>query len=195
MKKLYFIRHGVSQHNVLFHNLGKRVFYDKRFYDTTLTSHGIEQAKRLQQTWEKLDQIDLIICSPLTRTIQTANYIFSHTKKKIISHDMLKEFPQGLQTVNKRKEKDELLKLYPTIDFTEVNHVNNIWNPEREETIDELNQRIEKFKKFIKTRDEKNIAIVGHNSFIGQFIHQEIPLIENGDKELLHCHPYEYNYE
>ena len=151
MKKLYFIRHGVSQHNVLFHNLGKRVFYDKRFYDTTLTSHGIEQAKRLQQTWEKLDQIDLIICSPLTRTIQTANYIFSHTKKKIISHDMLKEFPQGLQTVNKRKEKDELLKLYPTIDFTEVNHVNNIWNPEREETIDELNQRIEKFKKFIKT--------------------------------------------
>tara|TARA_Y100000590_G_scaffold411507_2_gene505633 strand:- start:495 stop:1082 length:588 start_codon:yes stop_codon:yes gene_type:complete len=195
MKTLYFIRHGISQHNVLFHNLGKRVFYDKRYYDTKLTSQGIEQAIKLRNTWEKLNEIELVICSPLTRTIQTTNHLFNTTNVNIISHDMLKEFPQGLQTINKRKEKSELQKLFPNIDFTEVNHVNNIWNPEREETIDELNQRIEKFREFIETRNETNIAIVGHNSFIGQFIHQKIPLMENGDKELLHCHPYEYIFE
>ena len=195
MKTLHFIRHGISHHNVLFHNLGKRVFYDKRFYDTYLTSHGIEQAIILKNSWKKLNEIELVICSPLSRTIQTTNYIFSNSNINIIAHDLLKEFPQGLQTVNKRKEKNVLQKQFPTIDFSNVNDINTIWNPEREETIDELNKRIDEFKKYIQTRDEQNIAIVGHNSFIGQFINGKIPLIENGDKELLHCHPYEYIFE
>ena len=67
-----------------------------------------------------------------------------------------------------------------------------LWNDKREETIDELNQRITDFKKFISERSELKIAIVGHSSFIGQLKDQKIGLLENGDKELKHCHPYPY---
>ena len=47
-KTLYLIRHGTAQHNVLFQNLGKRVFYDTRYIDTKLTQQGIEEAQKLR---------------------------------------------------------------------------------------------------------------------------------------------------
>ena len=59
MKNLYFIRHGISLHNVLFIKEGKKVFYDKRYYDTGLTSDGIEQSVYLRNTWNGIDKIDL----------------------------------------------------------------------------------------------------------------------------------------
>ena len=43
----------------------------------------------------------------------------------------------------------------------------------------------------IETDDIRNIAIVGHGSFIGQFKDKEIRYIDNGQEELKHCYPYE----
>ena len=45
---------------------------------------------------------------------------------------------------------------------------------------------------YLKNRKEKNIAIVGHNSFFGQFKDNHIGYIENGDSELKHCYPYKF---
>ena len=43
-----------------------------------------------------------------------------------------------------------------------------------------------------KGRKETEIAIVSHNSFIGQYKDGKIGLIENGKEELFHCHPYKF---
>ena len=62
----------------------------------------------------------------------------------------MKEYPQGLQTINKRGLKTELEVLFPIIDFSYLKSERDfMWNPERVETIDELNSRINGFKKFI----------------------------------------------
>ena len=191
MKSLYLIRHGISQHNVLFHNLGKKVFYDSRFYDTKLTPEGHEQSILLGKTWENIHEIDLVLCSSLTRTLETARNIFSSINVPIIALDIIKEFPQGLHTCNKRSDKKELIQQFPEIDFSEVvTEEDNLWNDRREETIDELDHRITSFNSFIKSRKEENIAIISHNSFIGQYKDKKIPLMENGDEEILHCYPY-----
>ena len=67
---------------------------------------------------------------------------------------------------------------------------------ELEEIIkDKIINTTENFKNKITTRSlqkEKNIAIVGHSSFFGQFKDKHIPYKENGDEELKHCHPYEF---
>ena len=197
MKTLYLIRHGVAQHNVLFTNLGRRIFYDERYYDTHLTWEGHEQSQQLGEELKKNDYhgIDLVLTSSLSRTLETTYNIFKDFYKPVIALDVLKEFPQGLQTVNKRKDRDDLQLLYPMIDFSYIKDNKDLmWNDKREETIDELNQRITGFKKFISERNELKIAVVGHSSFIGQLKDQKIGLLENGDKELLHCHPYEYTF-
>ena len=113
----------------------------------------------------------------------------------IFALDILKEYPQGLQTCNKRSEKKILIDEYQEIDFTNVNDVDTMWNHEREETIDELNQRIQMLNDFIQTRKETEIAIIGHNSFIGQYKDKKIGLMEHGNEELLHCYPYKIEYK
>jgi len=194
MKNLYFIRHGVSQHNVLYHNLGKRVFYDPRYPDTKLTPKGVQQSITLSNTWKDISKIELVLCSSLSRTLETARNIFVNMNIPIFALDILKEFPQGLQTCNKRTEKGILINDYPEIDFTNVDEVDTMWNPEREETIDELDQRINHFNEFLKQRKETEIAIIGHNSFIGRYKDNEIGLMEHGKEELLHCYPYKVNF-
>ena len=65
-----------------------------------------------------------------------------------------------------------------------------MWFPHREETMDELNSRIEKLKEFIVARPETHIALVNHSSFIGQMKDNHIRYLENKEEELLHCYPY-----
>ena len=194
MKNIYLIRHGISQHNILFHKFGKKIFYDKRYYDTKLTDEGIEQSVILGNTWKDINKIELVLCSSLSRTLETARGIFTKTDIPILALDILKEYPQGLQTCNKRSEKKELIEKFPEIDFTNVDDIETMWNHEREETIDELNERIKLLNDFIEGRVETEIAIVGHNSFIGQYKDKKIGLIENGDLELLHCYPYKVTF-
>ena len=91
MKYLYFIRHGVSQHNVLYHNLGKRVFYDARYPDTKLTPKGVQQSITLANTWKDINKIELVLCSSLSRTLETARNIFNHMNIPIFALDILKE--------------------------------------------------------------------------------------------------------
>jgi broad specificity phosphatase PhoE len=193
MKHLYFIRHGLSEHNVLFKNFGKRIFYDKRYYDTKLVGQGIEESLQLGKTWDKINNIDIVFCSSLSRTIQTAINIFQDTNTKIYALDIIKEFPQGLHTCNKRSDLSLLKKTYPRVDFSLIDQENDtMWSDTKEEDIQLLNKRIHDFKIFLNKREETNIAIVGHNSFMGQMLFQKLSLVENGDKELKHCFPYEY---
>ena len=70
-----------------------------------------------------------------------------------------------------------------------------MWNSQREETIDELNKRITMLNDFIKGREETTIAIVGHNSFIGQYKDKKMGLMEHGNAELLHCFPYKVEFK
>jgi broad specificity phosphatase PhoE len=194
MKTLYFIRHGTSQHNVLFKNFGSKIFYDTRYYDTKLTGEGHEQSLFLGKTWDEKDRIELVITSSLSRTLETTMNIFKNTRVPIISLDLFKEFPQGLHTCNKRSTKNELLKKFPRIDFSNLETNEDVmWNPIKEETMDELNERIKQMKEFIQQRHEKKIAIVCHNSIMGQFMNGHIPWIENGDEELKYCVPYKFH--
>lgn len=197
MKKLYLIRHGISQHNVLFNKFGKKIFYDERYYDTNLTKKGHEQSLKLgtQLKLNNYKDIDLILTSSLTRCLETTYNIFKDCDKPIIALDILKEYPQGLQTCNKRDYKANLIEKFPLIDFSFIKDNKDLmWNEKREETLEELVERIRYLNKFIYSRPEKNIAIVSHNSFLGQYKDGKFGLIENNEKELLHCHIYEYNF-
>jgi len=194
MKTLYLIRHGESEHNILFRKFGKKIFYDKKYYNTKLTKLGHEQSLQLGKTWIDKNKIELVLISSLSRTLQTATNIFKNTNIYMIALDCLKEYPQGLHTVNKRSNKNILEKQFSNIDFSYItSNKDNTWNPNIEEDISNLNKRINEFKSFLSTRKENNIAIVGHNSFIGQLKDNKIPLIENGDVELKHCYPYQLN--
>ena len=187
MKKvLYCIRHGTALHNVLFWEQGEDVY--KKYRDTPLVKKGVDEAKVLGETWEDIDKIELVIVSPLLRTLQTADNIFCKKDVPMIALDCVMEYSQGLDLCNKRKSITEYKPCYPRVDFSHIkDDVETRWREDKYETVEELNERIKEMIKFIKTRKETHIAIVSHSSYLGHYMFDKI-----GDEnnEIKHCYPY-----
>ena len=188
-KKVFFIRHGYALHNKLFWEIGAKAYSEYR--DTPLLHEGYIQADECKKNYKKdLEDIELVLVSPLTRTLQTAVSIFGEStffRSKIRALDCLMEYPQGgSELCNKRKTREILQSNYPTVEFTYIPDGKVNWS-EKAETIYELQDRIEEMLEFIKNRPETNIAVVSHSSFLSQHLYGEVYDEEN---ELMHCKPY-----
>ncbi len=185
MKNLYCIRHGEALHNVLFWEIGEKVYLLYR--DTPLTAVGVKQAIELGNS-DSINDIELIIVSPLLRTLQTADNIFKNKNIPMLALDCVMEYPQGLDQCNHRKSIKEYKYCYPKVDFSHIEHDEYpFWKKYEMESIESLEKRIQKMKDFIISRPEKNIAIVSHSSFLGKFL---IDKIGDEKNELKHCHVY-----
>ena len=193
-KNLYLIRHGNSLHNELFDKIGVEAFRSPVTIDSPLTNEGHLQSIELGNTWQKKNEIELILISPLTRTLETAMNIFGDTNIPMISQEFFFFFSIGEDTCNKRLSLGPLKYKYPKIKFNLDCDIDTLWTNKRE-SIGELEKRLNEMIKYLQERKEKNIAIVGHSSFFGQFKDNHIPYKENGDKELKHCYPYEFILE
>lgn len=193
-KILYCIRHGLAEHNINYQKYGVSTFYDSKYVDTSLIPEGFRQVRGLRREWNQLHTIELVIVSPLKRTLQTATELFKEHSVPMIALECSREYPMGLQTCNKRSPRDSLKIKYPQVNFDDLQtNYDEMWFPHREETLEELNSRIEKLKEFIVSRPETHIALVNHSSFIGQMINGHISYLENGETELEYCVPYIIN--
>ena len=192
MKNIYCIRHGLALHNVLGQEIGSKAYFLEKCFDAPLVDKGILQAKELGKKWDNLDKIQKVFVSPLTRTLQTTENIFKDKiGLKIIALDGIKEFPQGMETCNKRREKKELEVNFKNIDFSELDSdTDQMWREDRFETIEELEQRIEDFKNLLKKLDDENVAVVSHSSFLKQMLYGTIG---DDSNQLNHCHPYKFD--
>ena len=194
MKTLYFIRHGTALHNLLFWKIGNEAYTTYR--DTPLVQRGFEEASELGKTWKEINEIELVLVSPLLRTLQTQINIFgvnsSPILKNIISLDCLVESPIGGKEIcNKRKNKSMLKKNFPWVNFDHMENEEFKWS-HNEETEEELQKRIDEFIEFIKTRCEQKIVIISHSSWITKYLYNKLSSEEN---DLKHCFPYKIYFK
>ena len=75
--------------------------------------------------------------------------------------------------------------VYQNVDFTEIDQEH--YGLKNEESVDELNGRINKLWDYIGSLEESLIVVVSHSSYIGQLKDKKIGDEEN---ELKHCFPY-----
>lgn len=156
MKKLYFIRHGLSEMNV------QGVFAGHS--ETPLTTEGKNQAAKAGKAAKSLD-IDLIVCSPLSRAHDTAKII-----AKEIGYS-----PEDIQvnpTLIERFFGDlEGMPYHPDINMDGIADI---------ETDDVLLVRAQQALKWINSFDSKhNILVVSHGAIgraIRSLIKDEFPI-------------------
>ena len=118
-KLLYCIRHGTALHNVNFWKMGRKAYTD--FKDTPLIDKGKIEAIKLGTDWKDLFNVELVLVSPLSRTLDTAKYVFqNYDDVPIIALDELMEHPQAEELCNQRFDKTELVNRYPNIDFSNI---------------------------------------------------------------------------
>lgn len=143
---IYLIRHGETDYN-LQHKIQGRT-------DTVLNETGITQAKIAKEQFNKLD-IDIIICSTLTRAKQTASILNEDKQIKTIYSDLLVERNFGVLEGTYKNEEE----------FKEMMKDDSIFVKDME-TLPMLYARAkEVVDKVIKEYNDKNVCIVTHGGF------------------------------
>ena len=169
-KEIYLIRHAQSEANAALDLDALNIFY----FDAKITPLGKEQALNAHKKLQNID-FDLMLCSPLTRTMETFSLIFpspsSNTKILPIAREHLDH------SCDVGRQPSILQKEFPSFNFDEVKEF--WWNNDipidekviNHETIEDLDKRVLKFKNWIKARPERKIALIGHGTFISRIIH------------------------
>ena len=171
-KEIYLIRHAQSEANAAL-DLDDPTFY----YDARLTPLGKEQTLITKKKLKSID-FDLMICSPLTRTLQTFSLIFPNSISNTILLPFVREHLDHSCDVG--RQPSVLQKEFPQFKFDNIKKF--WWNndsPIDEKTInwesfDDLDKRVNKFKSWINTRPEKKIALVSHGTFISRIINYHL---------------------
>ncbi|WP_299375979.1 histidine phosphatase family protein [uncultured Kiloniella sp.] len=163
---VYLIRHGQSEFNAV-----ARDGIDPLIYDAPLTSLGQSQADRAREKIADLD-IQHVICSPLTRAVQTALRIFKDTVPITVEAGH-REMVCNSCDVGRRP--DILSRDFPNLSFDHLD--DHWWHKGREnehgvphEPEDIFNKRIEDFVTRLETTKiapfaTRPLAIVGHGLF------------------------------
>jgi broad specificity phosphatase PhoE len=163
----------------------------RKFKDTPLMHEGVNDVAKLRQNWYDINKIELVVVSPLSRTLSTADLLFKNKNVPILALDELLEYPQSYQRCNMRDMIGNLVRIYPRINFDNIdsNIDFNFIDEKREEKeeIKYLENRILDFRKWVIKRPENNIAVVGHSSYFNYMINS---MVDDETNELKHCHPY-----
>ena len=182
VKRVLWIRHGEGIHNAAEKKFGKdhweNVEAKKEIYfDPDLNAVGFDQAeslsKSLQPSLASGDlTVDLIIVSPLTRAIRTAELAFSAIwdHVPVVAVELARE-RHGKNICDKRRTVTELKKAFPHVDFNEHMFAEaDEWHTERRETPEEVRERVKRLMRWIMDLPAETVAVVGHSDFMSHAV-------------------------
>lgn len=156
MKNVYFIRHGEGYHNLYNYN-----YHNWHLEYPRLTTKGIKQCLAVKKN---IDKVDIILVSPLRRTLETAEFIFDKSNK-FLAIDYVREFISN--QCDYKESNKEISQNFNYVDFS-MSYDNYDYN--KKETEDDINKRINLFYKYLQDIEFKNIAVVTHGAFLERFI-------------------------
>jgi len=165
---VHLIRHGQSTFNEHYSATGQ----DPLHFDARLTALGQRQVTAARERLSGHDY-DIVLASPLTRAIQTAEGIFGGRVKIEIS-PLHREWQ--LSSCDIGRSLAELRADFPHLDFGALPDPGWLHDAEPgdlgfpRETEAHLAVRLAAFKAMIATRPERRIAVVGHGDFFARLI-------------------------
>lgn len=187
---LHFVRHAEGFHNLVSHKYPRhsegyeRTLADPSFFDARLSPLGLQQCEKLrEQVAQSTLKYDLILVSPLARTLQTLSIAFPDPPSNvpIIAVDFIRE-RFGLRPCDSRSEVSVAQKEFPHVDFSLVPpgpdpHMcargQTAECPPRE-TEESMDERARELVAFLETREEESILIVGHSAFFARVFEKHL---------------------
>ncbi|KAL5541241.1 hypothetical protein UlMin_042714 [Ulmus minor] len=195
-KTIHLVRHAQGIHNVE-GDKNYKSYLNPEYFDAELTPLGWQQVDNLRKHVRSCGlykKIDLVIVSPLLRTLQTAVGVFggegyadrldvvplmsanaanssrpaisSLDCPPVIAVELCREH-LGVHPCDKRRNISDYQYLFPAVDFSLIESDEDIlWKANVRETKEEVAARGLKFLDWLWTRKEKEIAIVTHSGFL-----------------------------
>lgn len=163
------MRHCEALHNIIPYNYSLR--------DPELSPLGQTQANNAIKIIENISSIDLIVCSPLTRTLQTYLLVF-HNQPDIplIIHPDLQEVctepcDTGSPIIDLKNKFPNLSnqltifgETFGDSEWLDKNNPENIYSPKK------ITERAKRFHQWLMNRSEENIFVISHNLMLRQLL-------------------------
>eukprot|EP00850_Spirogloea_muscicola_P023171 SM000334S12540 [mRNA] locus=s334:51136:53698:- [translate_table: standard] len=195
-KSIHLIRHGQGYHNVA-GEMDYGAYMSAEYFDAALTPMGWQQTTALKNHIHNLPgglQVDLVVVSPLMRTLQTAAGVFGSGKvvdgdsqtplmlsnvgksevgpisskgcPPFVAVEMCREH-LGVHPCDRRNTLTSYQDQFPSIDFSLVETDEDTWwHADVRESEEQLTARGQLFCQWLMNRNERNIAVVSHSSFL-----------------------------
>lgn len=120
-KVVYFVRHAEALHNEAFKVRGRAAYEDPCFVDPELTALGVQQCRALKPQAARVQgSLDLLVVSPLRRTLETALHTFDMLEgTPWVAHELVRE-RIGRNTCDRRRPLSVIKAEHPAVDFSHV---------------------------------------------------------------------------
>eukprot|EP00124_Ichthyophonus_hoferi_P001825 Ihof_evm6s107 gene=Ihof_evmTU6s107 len=168
LKKLHLIRHAQGHHNKAKEETGSREAYnDWRWVDAQLTNKGHQQTLQTKASYFKSFPVpDLVVVSPLARTLETATNIFGESEVPFVALEAVRE-RYGVHPCDKRSPLTVLVTRFPKVDFSQItSEEDKLWKEASRETRESIHARALQFLAWVAGRPESTIALVSHQDFL-----------------------------
>ncbi len=182
VKEIYFIRHGQS----IAQEEGKSA---GQSYNVSISNFGKKQAnvtgKYLLKIHKK-NKFDIIISSKLKRAIKTAEIINDSLNLKFIKTELINELNQGIKEGKTNKEFSETKIGFNYYKMKNIDPLNMALDnfelsqkdfekkygvfDAKKETYEQINNRIDKFIKYLDELNANKIIVVTHGGFMLAFM-------------------------
>ena len=141
--------------------------------DARLDETGIDQATTLGKRIRDAKMVvDVVLVSPLTRTLETASYMFPDKDVPFVAVEMCRE-AHGGHPCDQRRAVSIVSQEFPHVDFSTVGTDEDTWhNPDKRETVREVSIRCDKFLQMLHSRPERHIMVVSHGVFLETFLNR-----------------------
>jgi broad specificity phosphatase PhoE len=167
LRTVRFVRHGQSEFNAAFERTRPK---DPMIFDPRLTDLGRAQAAALADP-ARWAGVELIVTSPLTRAIQTAQLAFAGVAAPIRVEALHRERLEHSGDVGRPRA--ALAAEFAALDFGDLPEIWWKHDPVRPTAMDveseaELASRVAAFRQWLAARPERDIAVVGHGTFFNR---------------------------
>ncbi|KAJ0085687.1 hypothetical protein Patl1_08715 [Pistacia atlantica] len=164
-KILHLVRHAQGVHNTEI-GKGPGALLSQELFDAQLSDLGFKQVEKLRKEVEDkglTKKIDLVIASPMLRTLQTAVGVFG-------GKSQANRFDVHTSTAGNCAKFDgpPIIAVEQCRERWIESEDDILWKAEVRESHEEVAARGMKFLKWLWTRQEKEIAIVSHGIFLQQ---------------------------
>jgi len=174
-KQLWIVRHGQAAHNPraeaakeagCSHEEFLEAMRQDDVLDAPTTDLGKQQALALHEehTW---DHLDLIVSSPLSRALETADVIVPPTNDNSAKRVCVEDFREinGWLLNAKRRSRQELQEIFTAWDFGEIAQTDDLWTPTLEEQVDCAHRGYDGLC-WLLNRPEEKILLVCHGGIL-----------------------------
>ena len=155
MKKIYFIRHAQG-----YHNLSNNGHDNYHLRYPRLTVDGLNQCKDVKKY---INHVDIVITSPLRRTLETSTVIFDNGHK-IIAHELIKEVVS-----NPCDFREPIIEMIPHFQHIDFSNVNDNYDYNQPESSIDVHTRANIFFDYLSSSELTSIAVVSHGAFLREF--------------------------